>query len=162
RDTKQIQNSLVSIPDAPYILVDRLFSFPSFEKTPILTFYNNLISSDGVASGIAMGTANVIGCEYVSGTIGSDSFPYPVYKLYVKNISFPPGPSSNPANAGSIFVQNALIGTVSCTANMVLAMNVRNTVGPINTGDILTLNSVSHRVITYDANKSQILVEPTS
>jgi hypothetical protein len=88
RDFSQITSGKVTATIGNFIRITNLVSLPQIDENHQVQLYDQLTASPGVPAGGQIGTANVRGIEYESGTIGTATA---IYKLFLFNIQINTG-----------------------------------------------------------------------
>ena len=83
RTTNAITNDIIPSKIGDYFLVTNMNGLPESTKFGAVQLFNQLTSAVGTSAGTLVGTANIRGIEYHSGTVGTQAA---IYKMYLFNV----------------------------------------------------------------------------
>lgn len=160
RNTATTHNGITRAFLGNYILIDRAFGFPTYDNLVQIQLYDAPISANGSSAGSQIGTAYVRGFEYESGTIsnGATTFPYPIYQLYLFNITLNAGKTFD--DVRSYYVASGNVGANAATGNIVSEVVLQNATGVFAVSDVLTDGINSEKVVSYDSATGVARLQP--
>lgn len=160
--TAQTVNGVTQATMGNYIMIDKLYGFPTYDDIRQIQLYNAPISTNGTAAGTQIGTAYIRGVEYNTGTIsnGSSTFPYPVYLFYVFGISLTG--SYTLSDVQSFYLASQTVGANASTGNVISQVILQNATAAFASGTVITDGVNSEKIISYDSSTGITLLEPVS